>query len=169
MTMITMRRLFPAILALTVAFSPGSTAVADPSRYAVRANAAAREEGASPEYRAENPANKLQLAFPVTGLIGRPELAGSKGWSFEFRLATISFDGQLTPVDPARLSVSSDRVDYDFGAARVSYLNQPSGVQQLITIAEPVVRGKAGAPIVLGVELTVDGVSSPPRTAISSR
>lgn len=161
MTMMTKRRLAPAMFTLAVMFSLGSMAVADPARYAVRANAAAREDGAPPEYRADNPANKLRLAFPVTGLIGSPELAGAKGWSFEFRLAAISFDGQLIPVDSARLSASGDRVDYDFGAARVSYLNQPSGLNQLITIAEPAVRGKAGAPTVLGLELTIDGDLEP--------
>ena len=156
--MTTMRRSVPAILAVSVMFTTGVQALADPARYAVTANGALRAEGAPAEYQAENPAHQLRLAFPVTGLVGSPEHAGAKAWSFDFRLAGILFDGRLVPVGSARLSSSGSRVDYDFGTSRVSYLNTPSGLEQRVTIAEPEIRGQAGAPAVVGLDFSVVGL-----------
>jgi len=158
-----MRRCVPAILTLPVVFSLGALALADPARYAVTAKSAPRAEGAPVEYQAENPANQLRFAFPVTGMIGSPERAGANAWSFDLRLAGISFDGRQVPVGSARLSSSGNRVDYDFGTSRVSYLNTPLGLEQRITILEPEIRGKAGAPAVVGLDFEVDGDLKPSR------
>jgi len=163
MITMTMRRSALAFLTLAVSFSLGSMTLADPARYAVTAKSEPRAEGAPAEFQAENPANQLRLAFPLTGLIGRPELAGANAWSFDFRLAALSFDGRPAPLGDVRLSASGDRVDYDFGTARVSYANEPSGLKQVITIAEPEIRGKAGAPVVIGLDFSVGSALTPIR------
>lgn len=156
-----MRRSVPTIVTLSLVCAMAAVALADPSRYAVTAKNGPRAEGAPTEYQADNPANQLRLAFPVTGMIGSPELAGTSAWSFDFRLANISFEGRPAPVGSARLSSAGNRVDYDFESSRVSYFNVPLGLEQLITIAEPDIRGKAGAPAVISLELTVDGDLEP--------
>jgi hypothetical protein len=161
MTLMMPRRCAFSILTLGVLFSLGSLTLADPARYAVGAKKAGLAEGAPPEFEAENPANRLLLAFPATGLIGSPEHAGTNAWSFDFRLGGISFDGRSAPVGPALLSASGNRVDYEFGAARVSYINEPKGIEQVTTIAEPAIRGKAGAHLVVVVDFTVDGILKP--------
>ena len=129
MTMTTLRRLIPSVFYLALVFSFGSKAFANPAGY----------------------------AFPETGLIVSPELAGEKSFSFDFRLATVSFDGQPAPLGSTRLSSFLDSAEYDFGVARVSYGSASPGLLQRITIAEPAIRGKAGAPVVIGFEFTVDG------------
>ena len=126
--MMTMRRCVPAILTLSVVFTMGALAFAEPSRYTVTPKSAPSAEGAPTEYQAENPANQLRFAFPVTGMIGTPEHAGTNAWSVDFRLVGTSFDGRFVLAGPARVSASENRVDYDFGTSRVSYLNTPLGL-----------------------------------------
>jgi hypothetical protein len=159
----TMRRYLLGILTLPAVFTLGALALADISRYEVKPNGAPGVEGEPTEFQAENPANELRFAFPVTGVIGSPERGGSDAWSFDLRLAGISFDGQFAPAGSARLSASGNRVDYDFGNVRLSYVNTPLGLEQLITIVAPEIRGKSGAATVIGIDLSVSGNLTPVR------
>jgi hypothetical protein len=161
--MTTMRGRLPGLLVLPVLLTLSARAFADDPRYEVRPVVAGGDERAPVEYQADNPANEFRFKFPATGLIGTPEQLGSGAWNFELRLTGITFDGRFAPPGPAKMSADENRVDYDLGNVRVSYINTPKGLEQLITILAPETPAKPGSPTVIGLELSVDGGLTPVR------
>ena len=148
-------RLGLAAAGLTAVCMLGGPAFADDSaRYAV----------VKAEYKAENPASRLHLEFPPTGVVARPERSDDGPWTLDLRLAGVSIDGQLVQLGTAQRTALDDRVDYDFGGARVSYVNGPAGLVQRISIAQPASRGKPGAPSVVSVDFSIDGGLVPVRS-----
>jgi hypothetical protein len=148
--------------ALALAAAPDKAQLVDEAEsYAVTPKCVPPAQGASPEYEAKNPANDLRFAFATTGVIGNRGPAGADAWSLDLRLVGVSFDGQLAPTKSPSLSAYGARVDYDYGAARVSYVNAPSGLEQRASIAAPDSRGQAGASTIVVLEFSVDGGLKP--------
>jgi K319-like protein len=134
---------------------------ADTTPYAVTARKVPHGGGAPAEYQAENPANGLRFAFPVTGVTASPDVVRASAWTLDLRLKKISFDVRFARLHPARLSASENRVEYDLGTVRVAYVNTPAGLEQRVTIAAPEGRGSASAPSVVGLDFSIDGGLTP--------
>ena len=115
--------------------------------YLVVADVARREAGATPSFRADNPANNLQLTFTAEGVVAVPRTADADAWSLDLRLLNITFMGEPTRVGLAQISATENGVAYDFGSGSVRYVNGAEGLEQIFTLpAPPVAEGKAGAP-----------------------
>ena len=124
-----------AAAGLTAVCMFGGPAFADDSaRYAV----------AKAEYKAENPASRLQLEFAPAGVVATPGRSDDGRWTFDLRLTGVSIDRQLVPLGPGQRTALDNGVDYDFSGARVSYVNGPAGLVQRVSIAQPASRGSRG-------------------------
>ncbi len=120
------------------------------SEYDVRLENPASNERADAVYRAENPSHNLSFVFAGADLRVVPRVAQVPVFWLEISTSSPS-------LGPARVSVSGNRIDHDFGAERQWYVNGQSGLEHGVVLGESHPGRDPAARMEVGVDLSIGG------------
>ena len=88
-------------------------------------------------YQAPNRTQDLRTYFTTQGIRIIPRTNGDSSWLLGLSLSGISYDGSIQPLTDADLVTSQAQVDLLRMGISESYLNKPSGLEQVLFIQRP--------------------------------
>lgn len=144
------------------AWAPG---LADAARAAGVPTAYVVELLTAGHWRATNPAHGIEATFSSEAVAVRTSGAAGPGWHLSMSASALGRTGGLASVDPPLIAAEGGRIEYRRGALTEWYVNDPRGIQQGFTVAEPPLPGTEGA-VVVEVDIATNLV---PRVADDAR
>ena len=94
------------------------------------------ETGKAPFWQAINAHNRLKIRFDGEAIVAS-SLQPQEGWHLRMQLSALGEPHQLESVAEATVRIEGNRLSYDRGVIEEWYINDPSGLEQGFTVAEP--------------------------------
>ncbi len=117
-------------------------------------------------WQAPNRAHNLRASFTADGIRVVPRTEQVAPWEWGLAFVGVSSSGDVAAVEPARLHVDGNRVEYDRGSIVEWYINDDRGLEQGFTLSGPLSPARGEVFIELSLTGTLDPAFSEDGQAI---
>jgi hypothetical protein len=112
-------------------------------------------------WQAPNREHGFRVYFTEDGIRLSPRVAATASWEWGLRLVGFGRPAALMRVGPPALSARENRIDYERGAIDEWYVNDPDGLEQGFTVADPPACATERSREPIHIELALCGTLSP--------